>query len=76
MILSVERNETLYHIKQLEDSKIFPAHWNVKFAIYSEHEKSRMKEATNELTNLISSLNLGSEEMSRRIRAIGMRGNC
>jgi hypothetical protein len=28
-----------------------------------EHEKSRMKEATNELANLISSLNIGSEEM-------------
>jgi hypothetical protein len=27
-----------------------------------EHEKSRMKETTNELTSLISSLNLESEE--------------
>lgn len=28
-----------------------------------EHEKERMKETTNKLANLISSLNIGSEEM-------------
>jgi hypothetical protein len=28
-----------------------------------EHENSRIKETTNELASLISSLNLGSEEM-------------
>jgi hypothetical protein len=28
-----------------------------------EHEKPRTKETTNKLANLISSLNLGSEEM-------------
>ena len=28
-----------------------------------ERDKSRMKEATNELASLVSSLNLGSEEM-------------
>ena len=28
-----------------------------------EHEKSRVQEATNEVTNIISSSNLGSEEV-------------
>ena len=28
-----------------------------------EHEKARMKEATNELTRLVTSLNLGGEEI-------------
>ena len=35
----------------------------VDFAMDDECEKSRMKEATNELASLISSLNLESEEM-------------
>ena len=33
------------------------------FAIYDEREKLTMKEATNEMPNLNSSLNIGSEEM-------------
>jgi hypothetical protein len=40
-----------------------PPYWNVNFATYNECEKLRMKEATNESTSLILSLNLGSEEM-------------
>ena len=34
------------------------------FAIHDEHEKLRMNEVANELASLISSLNLGSEEMA------------
>ena len=44
-------------------SKILLTDWSVDFAKDDESETSRMKEATNDLTNLISSLNLGSEEM-------------
>ena len=44
-------------------SKILLADWSVNFAMDDEREKLRMKEATNELASLISSLNLGSEEM-------------
>ena len=36
---------------------------SIDFAIDHAHEKSRMKEATNELASLISSLNLESEKM-------------
>ena len=42
--------------------KILLAHRSANFSIYDECEKLRMKEASNELTSLISSLNLGSEE--------------
>ena len=44
-------------------SKILLANWNVDFFMNDEHEISRVKEATNELANLISSLNFGSEEI-------------
>ena len=44
-------------------SKILLVDWSANFAMDHECEKSRMKEATNELESLISSLNLGSEEM-------------
>ena len=44
-------------------SKILTTNWNVDFAIHDEPEKSRMKEATNESASLVSSLNLGNEEM-------------
>ena len=44
-------------------SKILPLDWSVDLAMHGEHEKSRMKEATIELASLISSLNLGSEEL-------------
>ena len=44
-------------------SKILLADWSANFAMDDEREKLRMKEATNELASLISSLNLGSEEM-------------
>ena len=37
--------------------------WSADFAMDHEREKSRMKEATHELTCFISSLNLGSEEL-------------
>jgi hypothetical protein len=43
-------------------SKILLADWIANFFIYDECEKSRMKEAPKELTRLISSSNLGSEE--------------
>jgi len=47
-------------------SKILPldrTHRSVGFAMDGEHEKSRMKEGVIELASLISSLNLGSEEL-------------
>jgi hypothetical protein len=40
-------------------SKISHANWSVDFAMDDEHAKSRMKEVTNELASLFSSLNLG-----------------
>ena len=43
-------------------SKILLANWSANFAMDDEHEKLRMKEATNERANLIHSLYLGSEE--------------
>ena len=43
-------------------SKISLAYWSAHLAIDGEHEKSRMKETTNELASLLSSLILGSEE--------------
>ena len=57
------RDESPTYTKQLKDSKILHAYRSVGFAIYNEHEKSRMKEVENELASLISFLNLGSEEM-------------
>ncbi len=44
-------------------SKTLLVYWSVDFAMDDKREKLRMKEATNELASLISSLNLGSEEM-------------
>ena len=44
-------------------SKIFLADRSDDFAMDNECEKSRMKEATNELATLVSSLTLKSEEM-------------
>ena len=44
-------------------SKILPRDWSADFAMDDDYGKSRMKEAANELASLISSLNLGSEEM-------------
>jgi hypothetical protein len=37
--------------------------WSANSAMDYEREKPRTKETTNKLANLISSLNLGSEEM-------------
>ena len=37
--------------------------WSANFSMDYEREKPRTKETTNKLANLISSLNLGSEEM-------------
>ena len=44
-------------------SKILLADWSADFVMDDECEKSRMKEVENELANLISYLNIGSEEM-------------
>ena len=53
------------------------AHWSVNFAMDDEREKSKMKETTNELANLIFSLNLNKRRNSYyRICTIGKRGNC
>jgi hypothetical protein len=54
--------QVIYGIAQ-RMSKILLANWSVRFAIYNEHEKLRMKKTTNGLTSRISSLNLGSEKM-------------
>ena len=43
-------------------SKISFAEWSIDFAMDGEREKPRMKDATNELTSLISSLNIRSEK--------------
>ena len=46
-------------------SKILLAQWSVDFAMDNECEKSQMNKATNELARrVISSLNIGSEEMT------------
>lgn len=50
-------------MKQLEDVQDFTCNWIVEFAMDDEHVRSRMKESASELASLISSLNLGSEEM-------------
>ena len=44
-------------------SKILLADESANFSIDDEREKPRMKEATTGLASLISSMNLGSEEM-------------
>ena len=43
--------------------QIMQNNWSVNFAMDDEREKLKMKEVENELASLISSLNLGSEEM-------------
>ena len=43
--------------------KILLLDWSADFGMNHERGKLRMKEAINELASLISSLNLGSEEM-------------
>ena len=63
MLSSVERDDFPNHTKQLEDVQDFTCRWSVDFAMDHERENMRMKEATNELTSHISSLNLGREEM-------------
>ena len=40
-------------------SKISHENWSVDFAMDDEHVNSRIKEATNEMASLFSSLNLG-----------------
>jgi hypothetical protein len=47
-------------------SKILHADWSVDFAMDGEREKLRMKESTNDLVSLISSLNLGSGELQTK----------
>ena len=44
-------------------SKILLADRSVNFAMEHEREKSRLKEATNGLASLVSSLNLQTESM-------------
>ena len=44
-------------------SKILLADQSVNFAMEHEREKSRLKEATNGLASLVSSLNLQTESM-------------
>ena len=44
-------------------SKILPDNWNADLAMDDKREKLRMKEATNEMASLKSSLNLESDEM-------------
>ena len=57
-----EMNPQIIHISW-RMSKVILVDWSADFGMDHEHEKLRMKEATNELTSLISTLNLGSEEM-------------
>ena len=51
------------HMKQLEDVQDFPCILECRFCMDDENEKLRMKEATNKLASLISSLDLGSVQM-------------
>jgi hypothetical protein len=53
----------IIYMKQLEDVQDFTCNWTVDFAMDDEGKRSRMKESTSELSSLISSLKLGSEEM-------------
>ena len=63
LLLCVERDEFLTIHNNLRIFKILLVDWSANFAMDNECKKSRMKEATNEFTSLISSLSLGSEEM-------------
>ena len=47
--------------------KVLLADWSADFAMDHEWEKSRIKEATNELESIISYLNFGSEEMPIKV---------
>ena len=60
---SVEKDGSLNYTKHVEDVQDFTSKVECPFC-HGDHEKSKMKEATNELASLISSLNLKSEEMS------------
>jgi hypothetical protein len=62
---SVKKHESSNHTKHLEDVQDFTYKVECQFC-HGEHEKSRMKEATNEWASFISSLNLGNEEMSTK----------
>ena len=44
-------------------SKTLPIDWSANFAMNDKRKESRMKEATHESASLISSWNLGNEEM-------------
>ena len=62
---SVEKHESSNHTKNLEDVQDFTCKVECQFC-HGEHEKSRMKEATNKWASRSSSLNLGNEEMSTK----------
>ena len=57
-------------------SRTLLADRNVDFVIDDEHEKLRMNKTTNELANLVSSLNLRSGVTLIVQLAIVTRGNC
>ena len=66
ILSSLERDDSPNHMKQLEDVQDLTC----KLECWFRHgwkilpcKKLRMKEATNELASLISSLNLGSKEL-------------
>jgi hypothetical protein len=66
VLSSVERDEFPKSYGKLANwrmSKIFLAYWSADFAMDDEHDKLRVKEATNKLASLISSLDLGSLQM-------------
>ena len=63
MLSSVEGDESLNYTKQPEDVQNFTYRFECRFSMDGECERLRMKESTNELASLISSLNLGSEEL-------------
>jgi hypothetical protein len=78
MLSGVERDEFPNHKKQLEHVQGFTSKWSAGFSMDDEREKSRIKEARSKwMASLVSSLNLGSEEMTMKeyICAIGKRGN-
>ena len=63
VLWSAKKDESQNHSKQVEDAQDVTCKLECQFAMDHEHEESRMKVATSELANLISSLNLGNEEM-------------
>ena len=63
MVLSnVERDESPNHRKKIGGFQLL-SDWSADLAIYKKHEKSRMKEASDEFSSLVSSLKLRSEKM-------------